>query len=200
MTRVSTVEVTESFLRQWYDTEALRNPQSQIYRLPHAQKRMAVIKDLLADRIQGSAVLDVGCGQGLYSQWCLANGAGYVTGFDISPRNIQQARILTQGYKNCAFTVRSWDNAFDADDYDVVLATEVFEHALHPKELAERCMAGRVLIASAPISEPCVPDDPWKEQGHLHCFRNHTFVELFGKVHLWFNDGIYAYVVVVNDN
>lgn len=189
--------VTQEFLAEWYEQEALRNPQSQMYRELHAKQRFATVTHLLGDVIKGKDVLDVGCGEGLYTLWCVHNGADWATGFDISERNITAAKSNAKldDVLNVTFEVQSWDDLFDCG-YDVVLATEVFEHALDPQALAVKCQAaGKVLVASAPISEPSVPNDPWKLQGHLHCFRVYSFVSMFEGVTYYFHDGLYCYVM-----
>lgn len=187
--------ITQDFLRQWYEQEAERNDQVNIYRVPHARRRMETIRELLMPIVHNARVLDIGCGMGLYTKWCMDVGAKEAVGVDIAQRNIDQAQD-TWHDPGLSFMQASWDELpANLVDFDVVLATEVLEHAIYPDHLARECLSrGKYVVASSPISEP-EWEKPFDVQGHLHSFRRSTFEALFDVPRYTFTDELYCYVV-----
>lgn len=51
------------------------------------------MKSAISD-LKGKAVLDIGCGAGYFSKYCIENGAASVIGLDISKNMIEQAKNL----------------------------------------------------------------------------------------------------------
>ena len=85
-------------------------------------------------------ILDVGCGAGILSE-ALAKSGYQVTGIDPSDRLIKTAQIhakqsnLTIDYKRvCAKKYLE-----EADPFDVVVCSEVLEHAVNPEDLLADC-------------------------------------------------------------
>ncbi len=97
-------------------------------------------------------VLDLGCGNGSFSQ--LIAQQGYeVVGVDDSESGIQFAR---HSYPNCHFLQASvYDLPYGEleNSFDVVISLEVIEHLLYPKELvraAKKCLKpdGRLILTT----------------------------------------------------
>ncbi|MBE9188115.1 class I SAM-dependent methyltransferase [Microcoleus sp. LEGE 07076] len=98
-------------------------------------------------------VLDLGCGNGSLSH-VIAEQGYEVVGIDNSAPGIAISR---QSFPECQFIQADIYELPDTDllqSFDVVLAVEVIEHLLYPKELAKnakRCLKpGGVLILSTP--------------------------------------------------
>lgn len=196
----SNIRPSQSFLRDWYEREAERNDQVNIYRVPHAKRRMQTVADLLAPLVDGGRVLDIGCGMGMYCAICVQHGAKEVVGVDIAQVNIDKAEQLCADLNEVSFVRASWDQLpDDLTGFDIVLATEVLEHAVYPERVARQCLErGKHVVASSPISEPHWPN-PFEVQGHLHSFRRLTFEALFDTARYSFTDDLYCYVVATTE-
>ena len=85
----------------------------------------------------GSLVLDVGCGVGRWSSLLASRGA-YVTGIDISPTMIAEAkrRAARKGVlQRCWFDTQNLARLDAGGQYDLVLAVTVLQHILDPYAL-----------------------------------------------------------------
>jgi len=100
-------------------------------------------------------VLEIACGDGGITL-PLASLGCRVTAFDIDAEAVGRlrARIDRKEIRNVTLSV---DNGFTFDDghvYDVIIASEVFEHVLEPSRLAEnimrRMMPGSYLVVTTP--------------------------------------------------
>ncbi|MGB3266706.1 MAG: class I SAM-dependent methyltransferase [Microcoleus sp.] len=98
-------------------------------------------------------VLDLGCGNGSLSHVIAEHGCE-VVGVDNSAPGIA---ISSQSFPECQFIQADIYELPDTDmlqSFDVVLAVEVIEHLLYPKELAKnakKCLKpGGILIISTP--------------------------------------------------
>ena len=95
---------------------------------------LQILADLRQNHSHAPALLDLGCGNGSFSN-VLANQGFAVTGIEESASGIAQAQ---QAYPNCQFRQGSIYelNLPDLDhSFDVVLSAEVIEHLFYPKEL-----------------------------------------------------------------
>lgn len=89
------------------------------------------------DLAAGARVLDVGCGIGRWSRMLAARG-GQVTGIDLSPTMIVQARrrAVQDGVaERCEFFVQDLAALHVAERYDMVLGVTVLQHILDPAAL-----------------------------------------------------------------
>ncbi len=81
--------------------------------------------------IKGKKILDIGCGDGLYTLTFLKLGAEFVAGQDISENAVKTA-IHTcgkEGFQNFSIKEGNCENLlFDNDSFDLVFAGDVFEH------------------------------------------------------------------------
>ncbi len=123
------------------------------------EQRMALEPWLNVSR--GTRVLDVGCGVGRWSRLLAARGAR-VTGIDLSPTMIAQARLralVDNVADRCQFFVKDLSTLDMRERYDLVLGVTVLQHILDPGSfraaLAALCAhlapGGRlVLLEAAP--------------------------------------------------
>jgi 2-polyprenyl-3-methyl-5-hydroxy-6-metoxy-1,4-benzoquinol methylase len=143
------------------------------YGMPEFYNRMIHWSQHLAlrpwlDIKPGTRVLDVGCGVGRWST-LLAGRGGIVTGMDLSPTMIAEAkrRANEQGVASqCRFLVQDLAQLDAGEKFDLIIGVTVLQHILDPEALrsAIRRMAdhlapgGRmVLLEAAPtnIEERC---------------------------------------------
>lgn len=111
---------------------------------------LATVQDASPTKLR---VLDLGCGNGSLSHVIAEHGCE-VVGVDTSAPGIAISR---QSFPECQFIQADIYELPDTDmlnSFDVVLAIEVIEHLLYPKELAKNaklCLKpGGVLIISTP--------------------------------------------------
>jgi len=86
---------------------------------------------------RGTKVLDVGCGVGRWSRTLAERGA-QVTGIDLSPTMISEARrrAALQGVaQHCRFLVQDLAELDAGERFDVVLSVTVLQHILDPRAL-----------------------------------------------------------------
>lgn len=137
------------------------------YGMPEFYNRMIHYSQHLALRpwlnIQpGTRVLDVGCGVGRWST-LLAKRGGIVTGMDLSPTMVAEARRraeLQNVSSRCRFLVQDLAQLDAGETFDLILGVTVLQHILDPEALrsaAQRMAShlapgGRmVLLEAAPV-------------------------------------------------
>lgn len=112
----------------------------------------------------GTRVLDVGCGVGRWSRLLAARGA-LVTGIDLSPTMIDQARqrAAADGFADrCRFQVQDLAKLDLGQRFDLVLGVTVLQHILDSGALHAACAAmtrhlaprGRMILLEAAPSAP----------------------------------------------
>jgi ubiquinone/menaquinone biosynthesis C-methylase UbiE len=85
--------------------------------------------------IKGESVLDAGCGTGIFSIIFAKNGAGRVTGIDISPGSLETAKSLKEkfGLANVEFEQQDMLQLPFADSlFDIVWAWGTVHHTTNP--------------------------------------------------------------------
>ncbi|HKQ72946.1 MAG TPA: methyltransferase domain-containing protein [Blastocatellia bacterium] len=129
-------------------------------------------------RLSGEdTALDVACGTGMVA-CAFATIANHVTGIDITPAMLDQARLLA---KRCGLTNLFWRQGdietlpFPENEFSVVVSRYAFHHFLNPDvvlaEMTRVCRpGGRILIADG-----CPP--PEKQEAYNH------FEKLFDPSH-----------------
>ena len=107
---------------QLYDDPSLFRAYSQMDRSKYglsAAGEWHQLQKLIPD-VSGKAVLDIGCGYGWHSRYCLEQGAAYVLGIDASAKMIAEAekrsRGLDIGYRVCALE----DFDYPCEFYDFI--------------------------------------------------------------------------------
>jgi ubiquinone/menaquinone biosynthesis C-methylase UbiE len=87
------------------------------------------------EEVKGKAVLDSGCGTGIFSIIFAKNGAGQVTGIDISPGSLGTAESLKQkfGLTNARFEQQDMLHLpYDDASFDIVWAWGTVHHTTDP--------------------------------------------------------------------
>src|ERR1700736_1148238 len=123
----------------------------------HLEQRLALEPWLKIDA--GTRVLDVGCGVGRWSRLLAARGA-HVTGVDLSPTMIAQARrrAAADGVAGrCRFQVQDLSTLDVGERFDLVLGVTVLQHILDPDALraalaamtAHLAPGGRMILLEA---------------------------------------------------
>jgi ubiquinone/menaquinone biosynthesis C-methylase UbiE len=131
----------------------------------------------LAELSSDDIVLDVACGTGMVA-CAFAEIARHVTGIDLTPAMLEQARLLAErrGLTNLSWRQGDIETLpFSDDDFSVALSRYAFHHFLRPNvvlaEMARVCRpGGKVLIADG-----CPP--PEKADAYNH------FEKLFDPSH-----------------
>jgi len=111
----------------------------------------------------GTRVLDIGCGVGRWSRLLAARGA-HVTGVDISPTMVEEARrrARSEGVADrCCFHVRDVTALDIPGEFDLVLGVTVLQHILDPSALRATLQAmssrvapqGRIILLEAAPAE-----------------------------------------------
>jgi ubiquinone/menaquinone biosynthesis C-methylase UbiE len=107
-----------------------------------------------AQPVAGDQVLDVGCGTG-HRAVLLASRVKQVTGFDLTPAMLEQARRLQSEAGLANLTWMQGDATalpFDEGDFTLVLSQAMFHHAADPaatlREMRRVCVAGGRIAVS----------------------------------------------------
>ena len=163
------------------------------YGMPEFYNRMIHWSQHLALRpwlniAPGTRVLDVGCGVGRWSTM-LAGRGGIVTGMDLSPTMIAEAkrRANEKGVASrCRFLVQDLARLDAGEKFDLIIGVTVLQHILDPEALrsAVQRMAdhlapgGRmVLLEAAPasIAQRC-------DTTVFRARQRHVYLDLFSQV------------------
>jgi SAM-dependent methyltransferase len=134
----------------------------------HLLHRFLCRVDEAVAELRPTAVLDVGCGEGVVTER-LANGLApaKVLGLDADEDHLK-AEWKSRSAPNLSFTTGSaYDLPFEDGSFDLVCCIEVLEHLERPRDaLAEMSrVAGRALLLS-------VPNEPGWRISHLLAGRN----------------------------
>ena len=96
-------------------------------------------------------VLDIGCGNGIYTQW-LAKKCDFAVGIDHNQKNLDWAKTE---FPHCEFVFSNGESLpFDDESFGAVMLTEVLEHLQDDratiKEIARVLRPGGTLLISTP--------------------------------------------------
>jgi len=126
--------------------------------LPTLARYQLVLK-ILDSKINGSKILDAGCGDGVLS-WMLAIRGGEVYGVDVEKKALQVAKRKCKGLKARFYPASIYDLPFPSRYFDHIVCLDVIEHLHHPdkalKELKRVWNRSGMIIITTPIR--------WKEQ------------------------------------
>ena len=96
----------------------------------------------LAGKISGKNVLDLACGEGIYTRKIKQLGAAAITGVDLSAEMIKLAE--EEERKNpigCQYLVNDALNLGKMGDFDIVMCMYLFNYARSKEELLQMCEA-----------------------------------------------------------
>lgn len=133
------------------------------------------------DRIRGARVLDFGCGSGHQTVAMAMSGAAHVTGIDVVPRLVQEARALAIEHGVADKTdFRDGPGDDDASAFDVIVSQDSMEHFADARGVLELWRSllrpgGIALVTFGP---------PWFAPfgAHMHYFTRVPWVQL------WFSE------------
>jgi SAM-dependent methyltransferase len=154
-------------------------------------ERMDRVKGWLDELVDAeSRVLDLGCGNGLYTAY-LAERCREAVGVEID----QESLACAEEHERATYVCSSWDELPDLGHFDLALATEVLEHSLDPGQIIRSIDADRWFI-TVPIAEE-KQDDPWdiNSFGHVQAFREESLRALVSVVERYEEHGPYGYLV-----
>ncbi len=128
-----------------YDTIAELYKQSKMLPFRLHIEQFTLLK-LLGD-VKEKTVLDLACGEGIYSRKIESLGAARVVGVDISPKMIELARKAgTSGRSE--FIVKDVETLGKIGDFDIVVGMYLMNYAKTPKQLMRFCRAVAVNLKS----------------------------------------------------
>lgn len=128
------IEKFASLAHRWWDKNSEFKPLHEINPL-----RLKFIDDLA--KLQGKAVIDVGCGGGILSESMALKGA-QVTGLDLGEKALKVAQLhaletgVNVNYQCVA--VEAWAHQHP-QQYDVVTCMEMLEHVPDPASVVAAC-------------------------------------------------------------
>jgi len=100
----------------------------------------------------GKRVIDIGCGDGVYTLKLLEAGASEVLGIDAGRESIEAARRRCEGFPNARFDVVDiYDLALDGEPFDVAVVRLMLHHLYDPALAVERiCRMAREVVLVDP--------------------------------------------------
>jgi SAM-dependent methyltransferase len=124
---------------------------------PNSRLGNGRFRALLSERVGGGSVLELGCGGGELSAELHAMGASAIYGFDVSPRQIEEARARCDGLQGVAFHVHGAEAPI-AERFDVIVGQAILHHidfrtilgTLYEKNL----LPGGRMVFLEPMSHP----------------------------------------------
>lgn len=137
---------------QWYETPVEKA-------VDYVERK--AVKDLF--RPQGKAVLEVGCGTGLYTLWLASEGYN-VTGLDISPEMVKYARAKIQkAGKKVTWILDDIHTVLnDLPAYDGILSVTAFEFIPEPENTL-RSLYQKVKPGGCLVIGVIAGNNPWSE-------------------------------------
>ena len=145
-----------------YDAHAQNWAREERMLLSDFTARPYVMEELAP--LAGMHVLDLGCGEGYVARLAAEAGAASVTGFDVSPKMVANARAAIPPEAACAFHFEVGDAAAPRTFtryYDRIMAVFLFNYLTRVQTLAvlkaarDRLAPGGIFVFTAP--HPCFP-------------------------------------------
>ncbi len=126
-------------MRPAYDFKRLDVEENESkYNVP-AANQISFHYKLAQERLgDGKTILDLACGNGFGSRLLASNKTNNFLGVDLDSDVIDEAVALSQEYSNIRFeAVDVFENKFENESFDVILAFEIIEHVPPARLLAE---------------------------------------------------------------
>ena len=185
--------------------------QAATYAAQHRKQTWAHARRLLSVMLPFAPnVLEIGCADGIVSQW-VAPRTAFLVGVEIVPACVKRCEALNLPHADFLLAdverAETWAEGWPGGGYDLVLAMDVIEHLRDPYKFMERARGwGRVVLLTTPINEFPNPDafsveafhNPRKNgdgSSHIWCFREDTVRALFDEVYHYEDNGVTAIVV-----
>lgn len=135
-----------------------------------------------------NSILDVGCGNGWVAKEFLSKGK-QVCSLDISVTNPAIAKKLYQNEKHFGVAADSFHLPFKNNSFDCVIASEIIEHVIEPKdfikELFSVVKSGGSLIITTPYKEKiiyylCIHcNQKTPANAHIHSFDENKLRDIY---------------------
>lgn len=155
VTRAAAAGPPDSALRELLTMDADLSGQVDVAALAygdgvHVKHRLMRYHDFFVERIRaGERVLDIGCGYGAVAYSIASRAGAHVTGVDLEPANINNARARFQ-HEHLVYSVGEAPQSLSRDRFDVVVLSNVLEHIKDRmsflREVQARAMPSRWLI------------------------------------------------------
>ncbi len=124
---------------------------------PNSRLGAERFRSLLGERIAGGRAMDVGCGDGELSAEMHALGASAVYGFDVSRRQIEDARARYSGLEGVAFHLHDAETPIDGR-FHVIAGRAVLHHLDFRRVLVtlyeRNLLPGGRMVFIEPMSHP----------------------------------------------
>lgn len=113
-----------------------RGPAGKYYSVRRGMRKK--FNEIISQHSMGKQILEYGCGSGTGSERLLKLG-GILTGIDISPEGVQNAKrkIAYTDYNANYFVMNAEDMSFDDDSFDVVVGLGILHHLVLEKAYNE---------------------------------------------------------------
>ncbi|MBT3387282.1 MAG: class I SAM-dependent methyltransferase [Desulfobacula sp.] len=128
-----------------YDTIAELYKQSKMLPFRLHIEQFTLLK-LLGD-VKEKTILDLACGEGIYSRKISSMGAARVVGVDISPKMIELARKAGTSGKS-EFIVKDVETLGKIGKFDIAVGMYLMNYAKTPKQLMRFCRAVAINLKS----------------------------------------------------
>ena len=157
-------------------------------------------KQIIIQRVPAdSAVLDIGCGNGLLGEWLKQNKGCTVTGIEGHPQGFKEAKSrLDRVYQIDLNDAAAIKQALTDSRFDVITGVDVLEHCYHPLEIlavlkAQLRAGGRVIFSIPNVAHHSVrfgllrgrweyQDTGILDRTHVAFYTKTTAAELIEKV------------------
>lgn len=158
------------------------------------------IKNLLP-RLDGLSILELGCGMGDFSKYCIEQGAKHVTALDISTNMLEIARS-NNNHPRISFRNESIENMeISENSYDLIVSSLALHYVENYHEVLQKMnkalKQGGYLVFSIehPITLANKKMTGWLKDEHGQ--RQHWAIDDYGeegkRTQTWFVDGVVKY-------
>jgi len=124
--------------RNFHSQYEKNSPKSSYFTHKFLKKRYDVITEML--NVQQKRILDVGCGNGLFIEYCFDKGASSIVGVDYSQKMIDTAKEKLKDYNNKA--ILFCEDFFSLNllkkDFDTILAIGLLDYVKDPGSALKR--------------------------------------------------------------
>lgn len=202
--RLSEIPSDEEIVAFYNAGTAKPGCQERMYEAAHRKDFLARLQRLLSVILPfAPRVLELGCADGLISQW-IAPRVRCLYGIDIAKPCIERCEALE--LSNATFLLGRLEE-HSLGFFDLALAMDVLEHTRDPYRTIGRLrMLSLRILASVPINENpnldafslAAQENPQKigdGSGHIWCFRQDTFRAVFQEVYHYEDNGITAIIL-----
>lgn len=183
-----------------YDNQQFYAGYSQLPRSTHGltgAPEWAAVQTLLPE-IEGSRILDLGCGFGAFDRWAISQGAREVIAIDLSERMLREARKRAADV-SIDFRIGDLANLDVPErDFDLIYSALAFHYVQDFRSLCRTMRSklrdGGRLVATVEHPIFSAPrNDQWKEEDGHPFWPLDSYLTEGERVRTWFADGVIKY-------